>query len=102
MKDEWHGRITLVFAGLRAKMYEIRPKEGKTIKKIKGINSSAIRSISFDDYLECLWANSTLSREQINICTRFHVFRTETQTKIALTPHDTKRYLLEGSVDTLP
>ena len=90
------------FAGLRAKMYAIRAEEDKTIKKIKGINSSAVRSISFDDYLECLRANSTLSREQINIRSGLHVLRTETQTKIALSPHDDERYLLEGSTDTLP
>ena len=92
----------LEFSGLRAKMYAIRAEEDKTIKKIKGISSSAVRSISFDYYLKCLRANSTVSHEQITIRSRLHVLRTETLTKIALSPHDDKRYLLEGSTDTLP
>ena len=41
-------------------------------------------------------------RDTYNIRSRFHNITTEKQRKLALSPHDDKRYLIEGSTDTLP
>uniref|UniRef100_A0ABD2W4A6 DNA-directed DNA polymerase n=1 Tax=Trichogramma kaykai TaxID=54128 RepID=A0ABD2W4A6_9HYME len=59
-------------------------------------------TITFDDYLQCLRENTIISREQHNIRSRLHVLRSEKERKIALSPHDDKRYLVPGTFDTLP
>ncbi|CAB0037754.1 unnamed protein product [Trichogramma brassicae] len=103
MKDELSGKILRRFCGLRSKMYSVDIQNGGFIKKIKGIKSSVVKNtITFDDYLECLRENTIISREQHNIRSRLHVLRSEKERKIALSPHDDKRYLVPGTVDTLP
>ena len=74
-----------------------------TIKKSKGVKSNVVkRTITFDDYLDCLNKYIEIDREQCNIRSRLHVVRIEKMTKITLSPFDTKRYPIEGSTDTLP
>ncbi|CAB0032319.1 unnamed protein product [Trichogramma brassicae] len=103
MKDELCGKILRRFCGLRSKMYSVDIQNGGVIKKIKGIKSSVVKNtITFDDYLQCLQENAIISREQHNIRSRLHVLRSEKERKIALSPHDDKRYLVPGTVDTLP
>ncbi|CAB0044657.1 unnamed protein product [Trichogramma brassicae] len=104
MKDELCGKNTAaVLRGLRSKMYSVDIQNGGIIKKIKGIKSSVVKNtITFDDYLQCLRENTIISREQHNIRSRLHVLRSEKERKIALSPHDDKRYLVPGTVDTLP
>uniref|UniRef100_A0ABD2VYG0 DNA-directed DNA polymerase n=1 Tax=Trichogramma kaykai TaxID=54128 RepID=A0ABD2VYG0_9HYME len=103
MKDELSGKILRRFCGLRSKMYSVDIQNGGFIKKIKGIKSSVVKNtITFDDYLQCLRENTIISREQHNIRSRLHVLRSEKERKIALSPHDDKRYLVPGTTDTLP
>uniref|UniRef100_A0ABD2WZB4 DNA-directed DNA polymerase n=1 Tax=Trichogramma kaykai TaxID=54128 RepID=A0ABD2WZB4_9HYME len=103
MKDESNSKIMLRFVGLRSKMYRVDIQHGSSIKKIKGVKSSVVKkTITFDDYVECLRENIIISREQHNIRSRLHVLRSEKERKIALSPHDDKRYLVPGTVDTLP
>uniref|UniRef100_A0ABD2WIF0 Uncharacterized protein n=1 Tax=Trichogramma kaykai TaxID=54128 RepID=A0ABD2WIF0_9HYME len=103
MKDELSGKILRRFCGLRSKMYSVDIQNGGFIKKIKGIKSSVVKNtITFDDYLQCLRENTIISREQHNIRSRLHVLRSEKEKKIALSPHDDKRYLVPGTIDTLP
>ena len=98
-----NGRIILAFTGLCSKMYAIRAENDKVIKRIKGVSSSTVRTtITFDDYVHCLRENEILTREQLNIRSRLHVLHTERETKVALTPHDDKRFLIHYSTDTLP
>ncbi|CAB0027951.1 unnamed protein product [Trichogramma brassicae] len=78
-------------------MYSVDIQNGGVIKKIKGIKSSVVKNtITFDDYLQCLRENTIISREQHNIRSRLHVLRSEKERKIALSPHDDKRYLVPG------
>uniref|UniRef100_A0ABD2WMC5 DNA-directed DNA polymerase n=1 Tax=Trichogramma kaykai TaxID=54128 RepID=A0ABD2WMC5_9HYME len=103
MKDESNSKIMLRVVGLRSKMYSVEIQHGSSIKKIKGVKSSVVKkTITFDDYVECLRENIIISREQHNIRSRLHVLRSEKERKIALSPHDDKRYLVPGTVDTLP
>ncbi|CAB0042387.1 unnamed protein product, partial [Trichogramma brassicae] len=103
MKDKLSGKILRRFCGLRSKMYNVEIQNGGFIKKIKGIKSSVVKNtITFDDYLQCLRENTIISREQHNIRSRLHVLRSEKEKKIALSPHDDKRYLVPGTTDTLP
>ena len=103
MEDECNGKIMREFVGLRSKMYSVKTQGQDVIKKAKGVKISVVNTtISFDDYMLCLFENITMSREQKNIRTRLHVIRTEKQDNIALSPRDDKRYLMPGTMDMLP
>lgn len=103
MKDEMNGRIMTEFVGLRAKMYSIRVEDEDVIKKAKGVKSYVIKNqIVFNDYIECLNNCTEKSVEQNLIRSNKHQVSSITQTKIALSPHDDKRYLLKNSYKTLP
>ena len=55
MKDECNGRILTEFVGLRSKMYGTRVEGYEGTKKIKGIKTAVVKkTISFDDYIDCL------------------------------------------------
>ncbi|XP_031781587.1 uncharacterized protein LOC116416649 [Nasonia vitripennis] len=103
MKDECCGKIMTEFVGLRSKMYSILIDGAETVKKAKGIKSNVVKkSITFEDYRKCLQDLVIIKREQCNIRSKLHIVHTEKQEKIALSPHDDKRYLLPHSTDTLP
>ena len=103
MSDEVEGHIILEFVGLRAKLYSIKIQGKKTVKRGKGIIKSVLdKTITFEDYLRCLYEHCILFREQRHIRSRLHVLRTEKQNKIALSPNDDKRYLILGETDTNP
>ena len=54
MKDECNGKVMLELVGLRSKMYSVRIQDQKPLKKAKGVKSSVVNTISFDDYITCL------------------------------------------------
>ena len=73
------------------------------MNKAKGVQTSVIeKTITFDDYLNCLRNNSSLTREQRGIRSVHHNVRTERSNKIALSANDDKRHLILGQTDTLP
>lgn len=105
MKDECNGKIITHFAGLRAKMYSFLLEEkdqiAECIKKVKGVKSNVVESsIDFDHFLNCLFNYTQETREQRRICSHFHNIYTEKETKLALSPFDDKRCLIENCTDT--
>ena len=103
MKDECNGHIMTEFIGLRSKMYSVLIKSQNPIKKAKGVKGSVVKTkITFEDYRNCLFNQSTIRCQQCNIRSRDHIVRTEKMNKIALSPYDDKRYLLPNETDTLP
>ncbi|XP_077260494.1 uncharacterized protein LOC143896465 [Temnothorax americanus] len=103
MKDENNGAIMTEFVGLRAKMYALRVDGKKDCKKAKGIKSNVVaRSITFDDYTRCLRDEIEMKRQQACIRSEKHEVYTVSETKIALSPYDDKRYIIPNSTDTLP
>lgn len=102
MSDENAGNVMLEFVGLRSKMYSVRVQDQKETKKAKGLKSAAARTLTFDDYLNCLNNQSMLFKTQISIQSKHHTIFTIKQTKIGLSPFDKKRCLLPNSTDTLP
>ncbi|XP_078051523.1 uncharacterized protein LOC144477662 [Augochlora pura] len=103
MKDENGGKITMEFVGLRSKMYATRVENKNDVKKIKEISTNAtIKSITFDDFLACLYNHLEKS-----VCIKLikslkHCVYSISQMKLALSPHDDKRYITDNSIDTLP
>lgn len=104
MKDECNGKILLEFIGLRSKMYSMNIEGRPSIKEIERIKTSVVKaSIKFTNYASrCLTQNESMPVEKRNIDSRLHVIHTEEETKIAVSPHDDKRKLVENSTDTLP
>jgi hypothetical protein len=130
MKDENNGIIMTHFIGLRSKMYtlkllvsdqekneQIDKLKAKlvdkkqiencisnlgVIKKAKGIQSSAMKQISFNDYFDCLFNNTQIEICQNAIVSKKHEVYNVQQKKVALSPHDDKRIVNYLYTDTLP
>ena len=72
-------------------------------KKAKGVKKSVISNkITFEDYIECLDNYALKNVTQNLIKSDKHTVFTVAQEKVALSPHDDKRYLIKGSYDSLP
>jgi hypothetical protein len=103
MKDENNGRIMTEFVGLRAKMYSVRVNGVDAMKKAKGVKRYVLKKdICFEDYLKCINENCIITKPQNSIRSKSHNVFSIIQNKIALSPFDDKRYILENNIDTLP
>ncbi|XP_025073228.1 uncharacterized protein LOC112552365 [Pogonomyrmex barbatus] len=103
MTDENNGAIMTEFVGLRAKMYAVRVDGRKDIKKAKGVKNNVVtRTITFDDYTRCLNEEIEMTRRQSCIRSKLHQIYTVSESKIALSPYDDKRYIVPDSTETLP
>ena len=104
-KDEVNGKIIEKFVGLRAKLYSFHLFKGEkikdlTTKKCKGIKKGVVEeSIEHRDYQECLFTEKEQLRSSV-IRSYNHEVYTEVVIKIALSPHDDKRYIRENKIDT--
>ncbi|KYN23183.1 hypothetical protein ALC57_04403 [Trachymyrmex cornetzi] len=104
MKDENNGMIMTEFVGLRAKMYALKVDGKKDTKKAKGErkNNVVARMITFDDYTQCLNEEIEMTGRQSCIRSKLHEVYTISESKIALSPYDDKRYVVPDSTETLP
>ena len=103
MKDECRGKIMTEFIGLRSKLYTYKilgEKDEK--KKAKGVKSSTLKTITFDDYKQSLFSFQNLIRTQHPIRSRKHDVHSITQDKVTLSWQDDERKLIPGTTDTLP
>ncbi|XP_025155164.1 uncharacterized protein LOC112588695 [Harpegnathos saltator] len=103
MKDENNGAIMTEFVGLRAKMYALKVDSKNDTKKAKGVKTNVVaRTITFDDYMQCLRDEVEKQRRQSCIRSKMHKVYTVSELKTALSPYDDKRYIVPNSTDTLP
>ena len=101
-KDELGGKIITEFVGLRPKLYSFVTMNNVEEKKCKGIRKTVVKNkISFNNYKKCLFEKSVIMKEQYNIRSYDHQLFTEKQNKVALSPFDDKRYILEDGIHTL-
>ena len=76
--------------------------EGEESKKCKGGKKSVVKkSITHEDYKKCLFTGKEQLRKMNIIKSRRHEIYTEEVNKVALSPIDDKRYILEDGVHTL-
>ncbi|XP_071578407.1 uncharacterized protein [Temnothorax nylanderi] len=101
MKDENNGAIMTEFVGLRAKMYTYKVRDDT--KRIKGVKRNVVaKRITFEDYVACLRNARELKTRQSCIRSTLHEVYTVSEQKLALSPHDDKRYVTLNSEETLP
>ncbi|XP_077280127.1 uncharacterized protein LOC143907319 [Temnothorax americanus] len=103
MKDENNGAIMTEFVGLRAKMYTYRVLGRDDTKRIKGVKRNVVaKKITFEDYVACLRNARELKTHQSCIRSTLHEVYTVSEQKLALSPHDDKRYVTSNGEVTLP
>lgn len=102
-KDELKSAIMTEFVGLRSKMYSVRADGIDEMRKAKGVKKYILnKKIAFKDFLNCIENNCTLVMGQNSIRSKLHTVFSVRQEKVALSPFDSKRYILENKIDTLP
>ncbi|XP_071581468.1 uncharacterized protein [Temnothorax nylanderi] len=103
MKDENNGAIMTEFLVLRAKMYTYRVLGRDDTKRIKGVKRNVVaKRITFEDYVACLRDAREMRTRQSCIRSTLHEVYTVSEQKLALSPHDDKRYVTLDSEETLP
>ena len=97
MKDELGGEIMTELVTLRPKMYAYKTGESES-KKCKGIKKCVVRkTISFEDYKNCLLSGEASYRSQLMFRSSKHEVRTLEVNKLALSRDNDKRI----TVDTI-
>ena len=101
MKDETAGQEITEFVGLRAKLYAYKIDNEKVGKRCKGVKKSVVdKTISFDDYKECLFEGTQAIRKMNVIRSHKHQIFTETVNKVALSRDDDKRNICADDIHT--
>ena len=105
MKDEVAGRVIDEFCGNRAKSYcftinGVCPNGGK---KCKGIMKGVIKKhLTMEDYKNCVLGGVVKRTSQTTLRSRKHTIYTENVCKVALSPYDDKRVILDDGINTVP
>ena len=98
MKDELDGEIMREFVTLRPKMYSYKVGNSES-KKCKGIKKCIVKkTISFEDYKNCLFNGNQSYRSQLLFRSLKHEVRTLEVNKLALimSRDDDKRIAVDG------
>jgi hypothetical protein len=105
MKDETHGIPIQENVGLRPKMYSILYTENNKLvekKTAKGIKKSVTKKkIRHNNYKTCLFDKKQTKASMNQIRSHGHEIYSIRLKKIALSPSDDKRFILEDGVSTL-
>lgn len=102
MKDETGGKQIQEFICLKPKMYAFTV-DGKEEKKCKGIPKATIKNdLRMKNFKECLVTQKKFQTKSNIIRSYRHTMYTQEITKVALSPHDDKRIILEDGIETLP
>ena len=96
MKDELGGEIMEEFVTLRPKMYAYKTFKGES-KKCKGIKKCVVKkTITFEDYKNCLFSGEISYTSQIMFRSSKHKIQTLEVNKIALSRDNEKRITIDG------
>ena len=101
MKDELGGVIMTEFIALRPKLYSYKKLDGAEDKKCKGIKKCIIKkTLTFEDYKNCLFNDSTEYRSQLMFRSMKHDIFTIEVNKVALHRDDDKRISDRDGIST--
>ena len=96
MKDELGGEIMTEFVTLRPKMYAYKTGSAES-KKCKGIKKCIVqKTISFEDYKNCLLSGETSYRTHLMFRSSKHEVRTLEVNKLVLSRDYDKRIAING------
>ena len=96
MKDELGGEIMTEFVMLRPKVYAYKTRSAES-KKCKGNKKCVVKkTISFEDYKNCLFSRETSYRSQLMFRSSKHKVKTLKVNKLALSRDDDKRITVNG------
>ena len=104
IKDELGGTIMTEFIAWRPKLYSLRKLDGAEDKKCKRIKKCVVkRTLSFDDYKNCLLnpTNESVYRSQLLFRSKKHEVHTIEANKIALNRNDSKQIAKKDGISTL-
>ena len=102
MKDELGGTIMAEFVSLRPKLYSYKKLDGSEDKKCKGIKKCVVKkTLTFEDYKNCLFEDSTEYRSQLMFRSIRHEIFTLEDNKVALNKSDDKRMAKKDGISTL-
>ena len=101
-KDECGGKMMKEFAALRSKCYSVLMDDEGNKKKCKGVKKNVVeKELCHEDYKTVLFSGGKIIREQNLIQSKKHDVFTLNMKKIALSPDDDKRIVLEDGISTL-
>ena len=102
MKDELGGTIMTEFMSLRPKLYSYRKLDGSEDKKCKGIKKCVVKkTLTFEDYKNCLFEDSTEYRSQLMFRLIRHEIFTLKVNKVALNKNKDKCIVKKDGISTL-
>ena len=61
MKDEFMGKITYEFSGLKSNIYSLIEMDSKEINKAKGVNKNILKNLKHKKYIDVLFNKKKLS-----------------------------------------
>ena len=101
MKDELGGKIMTEFVALRPKLYSYKKLDGEEDKKCKGIKKCIVKkTLTFEDYKNCLFNDSTEHRSQLMFQSTKHEIFTLEVNKVVLSRDDDKRISGRDGIST--
>ncbi|XP_073237417.1 uncharacterized protein [Porites lutea] len=101
-KDEASGKQITHFVGLRPKLYSYKVEGEVELKKCKGIKKNVVKkTLSFDDYVRCLFSGEKEMRNMKIIRSEKHDLYSKEVNKVALSNQDDKRHVLNDQIHTL-
>ncbi|XP_065196385.1 uncharacterized protein LOC135827878 [Sycon ciliatum] len=99
-KHELGGKSMVEFVGLRSKMYSYIGQE--SAKRAKGVRKAVLaNTITHKDYVDALLSHRVSARPMTGLRSHCHTVYEEVTTKVALSPFDCKRYILDDGMATL-
>ena len=100
-KDEAAGKQITHFVGLRPKLYSFKVEDDPETRKAKGVKKNVIKkTLSFEDYKECLFSEEKVMKDMNIIRSKNHDIFSMTMNKLALSPNDDKRLICENKINT--
>ena len=103
LKDELGGVLMTEVCGLRAKQWAYATAEKDEHKTCKGINRSTIaKELTLDMYMQAVSEHRVHTSAMTSNRSSEHELSTRTVTKVALSPYDDKRYILQDGIKMLP
>jgi hypothetical protein len=94
LKNEVPHSAISKFVGLRSKTYIFTTVQEEIEARAKGVTQAAKRTITFDNYYECITDIRQFSVYQTSIQCKNHIARLVQGEKVAFSSFDDKRYLL--------